>query len=72
MKTIGGVIQCAVSGFTSFTPTYSGCGASGFVSSTRLGWLSSEFLGKPDEDPLDAADVAEPVDVLVLNDFVDE
>ena len=31
-----------------------------------------QLLGKPDEEPFGAADVAEPIRVFVLNDFADE
>ena len=30
------------------------------------------MLGQPDEDPLGASDVAEPIHVFVLDHFVDE
>jgi hypothetical protein len=33
---------------------------------------SAELLGQPNEDALRAADVAEPIDVLVLRDLPDE
>lgn len=33
---------------------------------------SSELLGKPDEEPFRAADVAEPIRIFVLNDFAHE
>jgi len=33
---------------------------------------ASELLGKPDENPLGAADVAEPISVLILDHFADE
>ena len=32
----------------------------------------ADLLGQPDEDPLGASDVAEPIDVFVLDHFVDE
>lgn len=37
-----------------------------------LGGVRAEFFGEPDEESFGAADVAEAVDVFVLNDFVDE
>lgn len=36
------------------------------------GNLLSEFLGEPDENSFGASDVAEPIDVLVLDHFADE
>src|SRR3954464_12690618 len=33
---------------------------------------SADLLGQPDEDPLGAADVAEPIHVFVLDHLVDE
>ncbi len=38
---------------------------------SRPPW-SDHLLGQPDEDALGASDVAEPIDVFVLNDLVDE
>src|SRR3954470_14905943 len=37
-----------------------------------LASVSADPLGEPDEDALGASDVAEPIDVLVLDDLVDE
>jgi hypothetical protein len=34
--------------------------------------LRADLLGQPDEDPLRASDVAEPIHVFVLDHFVDE
>src|SRR5438067_5813026 len=35
-------------------------------------WALSDLLGEPDENSLGASDVAEPIHVFVLDDFVDE
>src|SRR5256885_8721503 len=42
------------------------------VTMCSSGSLLSEFLGKPDENSFGAADVAEPIRVLVLDYFADE
>ena len=35
-------------------------------------WALADLLGEPDENALGASDVAEPIHVFVLDDFVDE
>jgi hypothetical protein len=35
-------------------------------------WASADLLGQPDENALGASDVAKPIHVFVLDNFVDE
>src|SRR3954453_13546650 len=43
-----------------------------FANAARARWASADLLGQPDENALGASDVAEPIHVFVLDNFVDE